>query len=127
MDTGAPALTLDHVQLAAPPSAEAAARRFFGEVLGLVELPKPEVLAKRGGCWFQLGGQELHIGIEADFKPAKKAHVAMRVADPSALAGLRARLVAVGAPIKEGDPLEGTARFFTEDPWGNRLELLSGK
>lgn len=126
MDTGAPALTLDHVQVAAPPGAEAAARRFFGEVLGLVELPKPAVLARRGGCWFQLGGQQLHVGIEADFRAAKKAHVALRVADPSALAGLRARLVAVGAPIQEGDPLEGTTRFFTEDPWGNRLELLSG-
>ncbi|HEX9037420.1 MAG TPA: methyltransferase domain-containing protein [Ktedonobacterales bacterium] len=113
-------LGLDHAQVAAPRGCEAQARAFYGEVLGLREIAKPEALAGRGGVWFQAGGQQLHIGVEEDFQPARKAHPALLVAD---LAAARARLEAAGAPIAEDVPLPGRLRFETRDPFGNRLEL----
>jgi catechol 2,3-dioxygenase-like lactoylglutathione lyase family enzyme len=116
---------IDHVQLAAPPGCEADARRFFGELLGLVEVPKPPALAARGGLWFQCGAQQIHIGVERDFRPAKKAHPALRLADRTELARLKVRLVAAGVPVREDEAIEGAARFFAEDPWGNRLELVA--
>jgi catechol 2,3-dioxygenase-like lactoylglutathione lyase family enzyme len=122
----APELVLDHVQIAAPPGAEAAARHFFGEVLGLGELPKPHPLSLRGGVWFACGSQQLHVGIERDFRPARKAHVALRVPSAEALARLRARLEALGVPTRNEDEPPGTARFFADDPWGNRIEFLAG-
>lgn len=88
------------------------------------ELQKPETLRARGGCWFQCGEQQLHIGVEADFRAAKKAHPAFAVAD---LHALRARLEAHGAKIIEDDALPDVERFYAEDPWGNRLEFLEGK
>jgi catechol 2,3-dioxygenase-like lactoylglutathione lyase family enzyme len=115
------ALTLDHVQIAMPAGCEAKARAFFGDLLGLEELTKPEDQARRGGCWFALADRELHLGVDADFRPAKKAHVALRTDD---LAGLRTRLEAAGCPTHDDIPVEGRSRFFTEDPFGNRLELL---
>lgn len=118
-------LALDHVQVAAPPGAEAAARRFFGELLGLRELPKPALLAARGGCWFELGDRQLHVGIEQEFRPARKAHVALRAPDPAALAALRARLDAAGVATSDGETLPDAVRFYADDPWGNRLELLA--
>jgi catechol 2,3-dioxygenase-like lactoylglutathione lyase family enzyme len=114
---------LDHVQLAAPPGCETEARRFFGELLGLPELAKPEALREQGGVWFDLRGGQLHIGVEAGFRPARKAHPALRVAT-GRLTALAARLEQAGVAVKWDEALPGVARFFTEDPWGNRIELL---
>src|SRR4051812_7480947 len=116
---------LDHVQIAAPPGCEADARRFYGGLLGLAELDKPAPLAARGGGWFApRGGRQLHIGVEADFAPARKAHPALRVGAGS-LEVLAERLVEAGCDIRWDDALPGVARFYVEDPWGNRLELLA--
>jgi SAM-dependent methyltransferase/catechol 2,3-dioxygenase-like lactoylglutathione lyase family enzyme len=113
-------LGLDHVQVAAPRGSEAQARAFYGAMLGLREIPKPDALAGRGGVWFQAGDQQLHIGVEDDFQPARKAHPAFLVSD---LAALRARLEAAGAQINADIPLPGRIRFETRDPFGNRLEF----
>ena len=115
---------LDHVQLAAPPGCEDQARRFFGELLGLPELEKPEPLRSRGGVWFALGAHQLHIGVERPFAPARKAHPAIRVA-PEELDGLAARIEQAGAKVQWDEALPGGRRFYTEDPWGNRIELLA--
>jgi catechol 2,3-dioxygenase-like lactoylglutathione lyase family enzyme len=118
-------LQLDHVQLAAPPGCEAEARRFFGDVLGLAEIEKPQPLRARGGAWFALSdGGELHIGVEDPFAPARKAHPAFRV-DEEALDNLAARLESAGELVEWDDSLPGVRRFYTADPWGNRLELLA--
>lgn len=117
-------LGLDHVQLAAPQGCEAEARRFFGEILGLGELDKPEALRGRGGVWFAAGAQQLHIGVQERFSPALKAHPAIAVAD-SELDALAARLAASGAPVRWDDALADVRRFYTQDPRGNRIELLA--
>lgn len=119
-------LGIDHVQLAAPRGSEAEARRFFGELLGLEEIPKPGDYAARGGCWFRCGTQELHVGIEDDFRPAKKAHPALRLRDGAAVDALFEKLSKAGIRVRR-DPAElrGTVRFFAEDPFGNRLEILA--
>jgi catechol 2,3-dioxygenase-like lactoylglutathione lyase family enzyme len=109
--------TLDHVQVAAPPGCEADARAFYGELLGLAEIEKPDSLRGRGGVWFE----QLHVGVEEDFRPARKAHPALRVQDIDSLA---ARLTAAGKRIEWDDALPGIRRFYTSDPWGNRVELL---
>jgi catechol 2,3-dioxygenase-like lactoylglutathione lyase family enzyme len=116
---------LDHVELAAPPDCEAQARSFFGDVLGLLELDKPAPLRERGGVWFSAGEQQLHIGVEEPFTPARKAHPAFRVAS-SELEPLAERLAGAGAPVIWDQALPGVRRFFTEDPWGNRIELVAG-
>jgi catechol 2,3-dioxygenase-like lactoylglutathione lyase family enzyme len=115
---------IDHVQLAAPPNCEEAARRFYGECLGLEEVPKPAELQKRGGVWFRLGNQEVHIGVQDPFVPATKAHPAFLV---TSLALLKQRLAEYGAEIIEDAPIEGRERFFTHDPSGNRIEFLEYK
>ena len=117
---------LDHVQVAAPAGCEDAARRFYGRLLGLEELEKPPLLAARGGAWFRLGAQELHVGVADDFVAAGKAHPALRVASVEALEALAARLGAEGLEVAWPDPQEipDTSRFFVHDPWGNRLELV---
>ena len=115
---------LDHVQLAAPPGCEARARWFFGELLGLVEVEKPAPLRARGGVWFALGAQQLHVGVADPFAPARKAHPALRVAD-GALDALARRIAAAGVAVQWDDALPGERRFYTEDPWGNRIELLA--
>jgi catechol 2,3-dioxygenase-like lactoylglutathione lyase family enzyme len=115
---------LDHVQVAAPPGCEAEARAFYGRLLGLEELPKPPALAARGGAWFACGPQQLHVGVAPDFTAATKAHPALRVESARDLDALAERLVTAGAPVHWDDELPGVARFYTEDPWGNRLELL---
>ena len=122
-----PLVGVDHVQLAAPAGCEPAARRFFGELLGLDEVDKPPVLAARGGVWFRLGAQELHIGVTVDFEPALKAHPALRAGSAADLEVLAARLEAAGHAVAWADPAEipGTRRFFVDDPWCNRLELLA--
>jgi catechol 2,3-dioxygenase-like lactoylglutathione lyase family enzyme len=113
---------IDHVQLAAPPGCEAEARRFFGDVLGLQELEKPEPLRSRGGVWFRVGGQELHIGVEDHFAPARKAHPAFRV---SGYDELLARLSEAGIEVEEDDAIPGRRRSFVRDPWENRIELVA--
>ncbi|MER5909301.1 VOC family protein [Streptomyces sp. NPDC001982] len=112
---------VDHVQLAAPPGSEDLLRPFYIGALGMTEIPKPPVLATRGGCWFQAGPVQLHLGIENDFRPAKKAHPGLRVTDIEAYA---ARLEAHGAPVTWDDDLPGHKRFYCADPVGNRLEFL---
>jgi catechol 2,3-dioxygenase-like lactoylglutathione lyase family enzyme len=112
---------LDHVQLAAPAGCEAAAREFYGTLLGLRELPKPAPLQGRGGVWFQVGAQALHIGVEQPFAPARKAHPALLVRNLDALAE---RLQAAGITVTWDTDLPGYRRFYASDPWGNRLELL---
>ena len=110
-----------HVQVAAPPGCEEAARGFYGRLLGLAELPKPAGLAARGGVWFAIGGQELHVGVDAEFRPARRAHPALLV---RGLDGLRRRLEAAGVPTRDDAPIAGFRRFHAEDPWGNRVELM---
>ena len=114
-------VALDHLQLAMPRGREAEARAFYRDILGLHELTKPANLAARGGVWFQLGTQQLHLGIEGDFRPAKKAHPAFLVRD---LAGLRVRLEQSGFAPYEDEPLDGYERCYVADPFGNRLELM---
>jgi hypothetical protein len=117
-------LGLAHVQLAAPPGSEHEARQFFGGLLGLTEIEKPEPLRERGGVWFALGDQQLHIGVTPDFSPATKAHPALRVA-AGELEDVAARLTQAGSEIVWDSTLPGQSRFYTDDPWGNRLELLA--
>jgi catechol 2,3-dioxygenase-like lactoylglutathione lyase family enzyme len=116
---------LDHVQVAAPPGCEAEARGFYGRLLGLAELEKPAALAARGGVWFACGAQQLHVGVTADFAPARKAHPALAVAGAADLDALAERLTGAGAFVRWDAELPGVARFYTEDPWGNRIELLA--
>jgi catechol 2,3-dioxygenase-like lactoylglutathione lyase family enzyme len=118
-------IELDHVQIAAPAGCEAEARRFFGGVLGLEEVEKPEALCSRGGVWFALGGGgQLHVGVEEPFAPARKAHPAFRL-PAGKLDELANRLEAAGEQVVWDDSLPGVRRFHTADPWGNRLELLA--
>jgi len=112
---------IDHIQIAAPAGCESAAREFYGSVLGMKELEKPPVLRARGGCWFQCGSQQVHIGVEKDFQPAKKAHPAFAVSD---LDELREALSARGVATIDDDNLPGARRFYAEDPWGNRIEFI---
>ncbi len=116
-------IRLDHVQIAAPPGCEADARRFFGDLIGLPELEKPEPLRGRGGAWFAVGDRQLHIGVETDFTPARKAHPAFEL--PAADLDLLAdRLADTGIRIDWDPSLPGQRRFYCQDPWGNRLEFL---
>ena len=112
---------LDHVQLAMPPGGEGLARAFFSEALGIPEVPKPPELARRGGCWFERGELKIHLGVEADFRPARKAHLALQVSD---LPALIVKLKSLGYAVKEDEPLEGFHRVYVDDPFGNRIELL---
>lgn len=111
---------LDHVQIAIPAGGEDRARGFYAGLLGMTEVPKPANLSPNG-CWFTGGAVALHIGVDPDFRAATKAHPAFLVDD---LAGLRIRLETAGCPIREDKPVAGYARFFTEDPFGNRIELM---
>jgi len=112
---------VDHVQLAAPPGSEDRLRAYYAGVLGMTELPKPPALAARGGCWFQAGPVQLHLGIEAAFRPALKAHPGLRVTDIETYA---ARLETRGATVTWDTDLPGHRRFYSYDPVGNRLEFL---
>ncbi|MBA3468058.1 MAG: VOC family protein [Herpetosiphonaceae bacterium] len=112
---------LDHVQLVMPAGEEAAARHFYATILGLTEVPKPEQVAGRGGCWFAGPGVALHLGVEADFTPARKAHPALRVAD---LGQARQTLERAGVAITDNSTLPHVRRFFVADPFGNRIEIL---
>ncbi|PYI53030.1 glyoxalase [Paenibacillus flagellatus] len=114
-------LGIDHVQLAAPAGCEDEARRFFGGLLGMEEIAKPAQLLGRGGVWFRCGAHQLHVGVQADFVPAAKAHPAFEV---QGLAALRSRLAAHDIAVIEDEPLEGVSRFHIRDPFGNRVELV---
>jgi catechol 2,3-dioxygenase-like lactoylglutathione lyase family enzyme len=111
---------IDHVQIAAPAGCEGPARAFYGALLGLEELPKPEALHGRGGCWFRAGRQELHVGVEDPFAPALRAHPGLVSGD---LDALRSRLNGAGIDTLADDSIPGARRFFAADPFGNRLEF----
>ena len=119
-----PVIAIDHVQLAMPAGMEQEAREFYEGLLGIPEVPKPPELAKRGGAWFEQGALKIHLGVEADFRPAKKAHPALLV---QGLAGLVARLKAAEVKVIEDDLLEGYVRVFVADPFGNRISLMEPK
>lgn len=112
---------LDHVQLAMPVGEEAAARAFYGGLLGLAEVAKPPQLAARGGCWFEKGAVRVHLGVEQDFSPARKAHPAFLVSN---LAAFEQALQAAGFATTRDDALAGYERFYVSDPFGNRIELM---
>lgn len=116
-----PVRRIDHVQLAMPAGGEAEAVAFYAGLLGIAEVPKPPHLAARGGCWFEDGDLKVHLGVDADFRPARKAHPALEVED---LPGLLATLRAAGVAIVDDEPLDGHVRAYVDDPFGNRLELL---
>jgi len=115
---------LHHVLLAISVGGEEKCRSFWGGVLGMAELEKPTTLAARGGCWFRGGGLEIHLGVEQDFSPARKAHPAILVTDLTAFAN---HLQACDVPVAWDDNFPGFHRFYTNDPFGNRLEFLQPK
>ena len=112
---------IDHVQLAMPAGREPEAVAFYEQLLGISQQAKPPHLAARGGCWFERGDLKIHLGVEADFRAARKAHPALRVKD---LPALVARLSEAGVAIRDDEPLEGYDRVYVDDPFGNRIELL---
>ena len=112
---------LEHLQLAMPIGREAEARAFYGDLLGLAELEKPPQLAGRRGCWFTLGQQALHLGVDTPFTPARKAHPAFTVSD---LEALRGRLEAADISTLDDTALPHVHRFYAADPFGNRLEFI---
>jgi len=116
-----PVTRIDHVQLAMPAGREPDAAAFYEGLLGITEVPKPPHLAKRGGCWFEDGSLKVHLGVDADFQPARKAHPALMVAG---LRTLVADLVNAGVVVKDDEPLEGYDRVYVDDPFGNRIELM---
>jgi catechol 2,3-dioxygenase-like lactoylglutathione lyase family enzyme len=113
--------SLDHVQLAAPPGSEDLLRDYYVDVLGMAEVDKPPALAARGGCWFEAGSLRLHLGIEQDFRPARKAHPGIAV---TGIAAFAERVAARGATVTWDGDLPGHRRFYSHDPVGNRLEFL---
>jgi catechol 2,3-dioxygenase-like lactoylglutathione lyase family enzyme len=117
-----PFTSIDHVQLAMPADAEETARVFYRDLLGMVELPKPPQLVKRGGCWFESGSVQVHLGVEADFRPAKKAHPALRCRDYEALTS---HLRAAGIEVSDDGSIPGVRRCHISDPFGNRIELMA--
>ncbi len=112
---------LDHILLAIPPGAEDRCRPFYVGILGMTELKKPDVLAQRGGLWLRSGAVEIHLGVEAEFRPARKAHPALRVSD---LDGLAQRFAKAGIDPKWDTDVDDVRRFFAFDPVGNRLEFI---
>lgn len=114
---------VDHVQVAMPAGREAEAESFYADVLSCQPVPKPAPLASRGGCWFRAGPAQVHLGVEADFRPATKAHPALVVDDLDAVVD---RLAAAGHPFRWDEELPEVRRGFAEDPFGNRVELIAG-
>jgi catechol 2,3-dioxygenase-like lactoylglutathione lyase family enzyme len=120
-------LALDHVQVSAPAGGEESARRFYSGLVGLPELSKPPVLAARGGVWFAAGEQALHVGIDPAFRPASRAHPAFRLDDGAALDALAGRLAEAGREVDWNHDLPGERRFYSRDPFGNRVEFLAAE
>ncbi|MFC1458744.1 glyoxalase [Microvirga arabica] len=116
-------LRLDHVQLAIPEGGENLCRPFYAGLLGMREMPKPPLLANRGGLWLESGEVRIHLGVEADFRPARKAHPAIAVADLDALARL---LSGAGHDPAWDDAIPDVRRFYVQDPVGNRIEFMQG-
>ena len=114
-------LAIDHILLAMPAGGEALARAFYAGVLGLTEMPKPDALVGRGGAWFSNGSVQIHLGVDPDFHPAKKAHPALVVRD---IQGYVGRAQAQGCRVAHDEPLPGYERVFVYDPFGNRIELI---
>ena len=114
-------LHLDHVQPAMPAGREDDARAFYRDGLGIPERTKPAHLASRDGCWFESGSLKVHLGVEPQFAPARKAHPAFVVEN---LPALVARLSQAGHRIVEDQPLDGYERRYVDDPFGNRIELM---
>jgi hypothetical protein len=112
---------IDHVQIAIPKDGEDAGRVFFGVLLGLKEIPKPDDMAIRGGCWFATGEKQIHLGVDSDFRSALKAHVALNT---DRLDELRARLEKADYTTYDDTAVDGRHRFFTHDPFGNRIEFM---
>jgi catechol 2,3-dioxygenase-like lactoylglutathione lyase family enzyme len=115
---------IDHVLLAMPAGRESDARAFYQDILGIPEVAKPPQLAARGGCWFEAGELKVHLGVERNFVPARKAHPAFVVDDLEALVD---KLKQAAYKLTEDEPLEGHDRIFVDDPFGNRIELLQLK
>lgn len=115
-------LGIHHLQITAPKDCESAARAFYGDLLGLEELPKPEDLRGRGGVWFHTSTADIHVGVKPDdTPPGAYRHFALRVTDATAL---RQKMVEVGVRLEEAPEVEGWVRFFAYDPFGNKVELL---
>jgi catechol 2,3-dioxygenase-like lactoylglutathione lyase family enzyme len=117
-------IALDHVQLAMPPQREPEAERFYVALLGFERVQKPAPLEAKGGCWFRTGGVQLHLGVEQDFRPAKKAHPALIV---SGLDALCAKLQSSGIAVRPDEELPGVRRCYVDDPFGNRIELIQAR
>jgi catechol 2,3-dioxygenase-like lactoylglutathione lyase family enzyme len=115
-------VSIDHVQLAMPPGEEDRARAFYRDLLDMTEIPKPHPLTLRGGAWFSAGNITIHLGVEADFRPARKAHPAIRVRGYEALL---TKLRAARVSVKEDFELENIRRAHIDDPFGNRIELIA--
>lgn len=114
-------MRIDHVQVSCPAGGEEVARNFYRDALGMTEVDKPPLLAARGGCWFRSGAAELHVGVEKDFRPARKAHPALAVDDLDRCAST---LSDRGYPVTWDDAIPGRRRFYTADGHGNRIELV---
>jgi catechol 2,3-dioxygenase-like lactoylglutathione lyase family enzyme len=112
---------IDHVQLAMPEGAEDRATAFYQGVLGIPRVKKPPELEVRGGCWFEHGGLRVHLGVEQDFRPARKAHPALAVSGIDELCDV---LEAAGHPVRHTEDVPGTPQWYVDDPFGNRIELL---
>ncbi len=114
-------IRLEHVQLAMPAGREDEATAFYEGLLGISRVPKPDHLAARGGCWFETDGLKVHLGVESDFRPAKKAHPAFIVSDVQALSEA---IASAGHDVVDDEPLHGYTRVYVNDPFGNRIELM---
>jgi catechol 2,3-dioxygenase-like lactoylglutathione lyase family enzyme len=112
---------VDHIQLAMPAGQEHTARHFYVEVLGLTEIRKPVHLAARGGAWFENADVKIHLGVDPDFRPARKAHPGLLVTN---LQALMQALRSAGHEVADGEPLSGYEHAYVDDPFGNRLELM---
>jgi len=117
-----PFTAIDHVQLAMPAGQEEVARKFYAQLLGMREIPKPAELLKRGGCWFESGSVQVHVGVEMDFRPATKAHPAFKCTNYD---GLVAKLQACNVEVTEPEDIPGVRRCHIQDPFGNRIELIA--
>lgn len=113
---------LDHIQLAMPRGGEEAAASFYVALLGLEQVPKPPELAGRGGCWFERGAVKVHLGVETDFHPARKAHPGLAV---SGIDELAATLEAAGYGVRWEEDVPGVRHFYVDDPFGNRIEIIA--